>query len=437
MVLSINDTVSSALKTFPSPTAYCLAYSGGLDSHVLLHVLNRLRDELTVPIQAIHINHGLQKQADEWQQHCATVCEALQVEFRALKPQLDIQTGDSVEAKARKARYAALATVVPKGGMLLTAQHQDDQAETLLLQLLRGAGVEGLAAMPICKPWQQGWHVRPLLHVPQADLQAYAKQHALRWIEDPSNQQQQYDRNYLRHSVMPLLRGRWPGAGSTLARSAGHIAAVLPLVKSQTGRDLLFCVNEHDRLQVEALRHLTSERRYAVLRQWIRQSGYQVPNQARLQTLDGQMLQVSADSQPSITWGSVALYVYQGELWLEKQRTGELPTTILPWPDTASIALPTGDRLQRRLAANGIPQRYWQEGRLTVRWRTEGVTCKPIGRDGSRTFKKLRQATGFAITGFSFYMFQGFCVGCRVIGDVVDEIRHVMCCSLAKTHRLA
>lgn len=206
----------SQLQSLPRPSGYLVAYSGGLDSHVLVHALAGLRAELRLPVRALHVHHGLQPQADDWVVHCEAVCR--QLEIPLLVEQLDLApgAGESIEAAARAARYAAIAKHLRRDEMLLTAQHRDDQAETLLLQLLRGAGLEGLSGMPGCRAWQGGWHARPLLDVDREALAVYARDHQLQWIEDPSNLDERFDRNYLRHRVMPLLRARWPSATTTL-----------------------------------------------------------------------------------------------------------------------------------------------------------------------------------------------------------------------------
>ncbi len=180
---------------------------------------------------ALYVDHGLQAAATAWGEHCAHVCRALNVPFRVLRIDARPAPGESPEAAARRARYAALAAELSPDSALLTAHHRDDQAETLLLQLLRGAGPHGLAAMPAVSRLGQGWLLRPLLNVDRAELLAYARAHDLQWIEDASNQDTGFDRNYLRHRVLPLLRERWPAMNRTLARSARRCAETASLAR--------------------------------------------------------------------------------------------------------------------------------------------------------------------------------------------------------------
>ena len=189
-----------------------VAFSGGLDSTVLLH---RLAHDAVIRRQglsAVHVHHGLQAEADAWAAHCATVCHALDVPLRTVRVQVDRERGEGLEAAARHARHAAFAATMGHGDVLAIAHHRDDQAETFLLRALRASGPDGLAAM---RPWRAfgpGWLWRPLLETPRDDVHAYARAHALTWIEDPSNARTDLDRNFLRHDVLPLLEGRWPQA---------------------------------------------------------------------------------------------------------------------------------------------------------------------------------------------------------------------------------
>lgn len=223
----MNSALSAKLLQTLAPwrnaPAWRVAFSGGLDSTVLLHLLASLdKTEHLPPLSAIHIHHGLQAAAHAWPPHCQTVCDALGVPLHVVRVQ--VQPGASLERAARDARYQAFINATSSGELLLTGQHLDDQAETLLFRLLRGAGVRGLASMPQQRPLGEGHLLRPLLDVPRATLEAYAREQRLSWIEDPSNNDQQFSRNYLRHRVLPVLTERWPRAAATIARSAEHLS---------------------------------------------------------------------------------------------------------------------------------------------------------------------------------------------------------------------
>lgn len=225
------------LKPWLSASHWRVAFSGGLDSTVLLHLLTKLAKTESLPaLSAIHVHHGLQAAADAWPAHCQAVCDELSVPLQVVRVQ--VQPGASVERAARDARYAAFSAATQANDVLLTGQHRDDQAETLLFRLLRGAGVRGLSGMPVQRALGQGSLVRPLLDITRAELEAYARDHGLRWVEDPSNQDRQFSRNYLRHQVMPLLTGRWPQAHASMARSAAHLREAQGLLDELAQIDL-------------------------------------------------------------------------------------------------------------------------------------------------------------------------------------------------------
>ena len=206
--------VAAILADLPDTANYWIAYSGGLDSHVLLSLITTIASGFVrfPAIRAVHVHHGLLAQADGWTHHCEQVCSRYGVPLTVIRVDARHAAGESQEETARRARYAAIQTLLAPGDILLTAQHEDDQAETLLLQLLRGAGLPWLAAMPETAEFGPGLIVRPLLHCTRQELRVYAEASQLQWIEDPSNRDCRYDRNYLRQMIMPLLTERWPSA---------------------------------------------------------------------------------------------------------------------------------------------------------------------------------------------------------------------------------
>ncbi|HDQ9214135.1 TPA: tRNA lysidine(34) synthetase TilS, partial [Pseudomonas aeruginosa] len=205
----LESRLLQALAPWREAGGWCVAFSGGLDSTVLLHLLAQLaRSEALPALSALHVHHGLQAAADGWPAHCQAVCRSLGIPLRVERVQVAV--GGSIEQAARDARYRAFQANLGEGQVLLTAQHLDDQAETLLFRLLRGAGLRGLAAMPASRPLGGGRLCRPLLGVSRAELEAYAQTHRLDWVEDPSNQDPRFSRNYLRREIMPRLASHWP-----------------------------------------------------------------------------------------------------------------------------------------------------------------------------------------------------------------------------------
>lgn len=234
---ALSTQLLHSLRPWLDAKVWRVALSGGLDSTVLLHLLASLAHRQRLPtLQAVHIHHGLQEAADAWPEHCQAICDALGVPLKVIRVQ--VQAGASLEQAAREARYGAFAALTAAHELLLTAQHRDDQAETLLFRLLRGAGVRGLSAMPMCRPLGGGQLLRPLLGVSRQELERHAAEHGLSWVEDPSNADHQYSRNYLRHQVMPSLLARWPQAATCMSRSAAHLREAQGLLDELAALDL-------------------------------------------------------------------------------------------------------------------------------------------------------------------------------------------------------
>jgi tRNA(Ile)-lysidine synthase len=389
------DILYQQLLLHPAP-AYRVAYSGGLDSHVLLHALVHLRDRLDVDIGAVHVNHALQADADSWEEHCRNVCAGLEVNYESLRVDARAATGESQEAAARDARYAALAAWLPAGEYLLTAQHQDDQAETLLLQLLRGSGVNGLAAMPVRGELGHGQLLRPLLGVTRRQLQAYAEENGLSWLEDPSNRDTAFDRNFLRASILPLLQERWPAVTAVLARSAAHCAEASKLLSLLGEQDLADTrAEQKDRLSLTRLIKLPLERQRNVLRYWIVQATGVAPSTAVLARILNDVLQSRLDAEPCVRWREYELRRYRDELYLLKQRSDPDATQVLQWSLPEPLSLPDAGGVLNATRQTGCGIRASAvESGVQVSWRRGGERCLPVGRGQHHSLKKLFQEQG-------------------------------------------
>jgi tRNA(Ile)-lysidine synthase len=288
--------VSSATKMI------WVGYSGGVDSHVLLHLMSNIRNELSVPISVIHVNHGLSKQSDLWGTHCQKICQELEIEFHQITLNAAAPKGESQEAWSRKLRYQAISELIGEDDILLTAHHKDDMAETLLLQLFRGAGPSGLAAMPLTSRIGKGSHCRPLLAYNRTDLLEWANSHELLWIEDDSNADHKFDRNYLRHNVLPVIKKRWPGITQTLTRSAKIQADTSKLLGDLASIDLVHCLNkENGTLSVFALAQLSDVRGENVFRYWIKLQDYPTPTAAQLSRVFADVIHTNSKDEPCVS----------------------------------------------------------------------------------------------------------------------------------------
>ncbi|MDG9929487.1 MULTISPECIES: tRNA lysidine(34) synthetase TilS [unclassified Pseudomonas] len=272
---ALKSLLLRSLRPWRDAPAWRVALSGGLDSTVLLHLLVRLRErEALPPLFAVHVHHGLQAVADGWPAHCQSFCDGLGVPLQVERVRVD--GGASLERAARMARYAAFERQLGEGEVLLTGQHRDDQAETLLFRLLRGAGVKGMGGMPSSRRLGAGWLVRPLLDCPRAALESYAGEQGLRWVEDPSNADTGLARNFLRREVFPALARRWPQVGANLARTAELMRETEQLLAELAELDLAAARSdsglpwlELPSLELAPLLALPEPRQRNALRHWL------------------------------------------------------------------------------------------------------------------------------------------------------------------------
>lgn len=378
------------LNPWRNATTWRIAFSGGLDSTVLLHLLAHLAKSNSLPpLNAIHIHHGLQAAADAWPEHCQSVCDALGVPLEVVRVQ--VQPGASLERAARDARYGAFITATQINDVLLTAQHRDDQAETLLFRLLRGAGVRGLSGMPSERGLGLGHLLRPLLGVTRAELEAYAVEHQLRWIEDPSNEDRQFSRNYLRHQVFPVLAARWPQAQATMARSSAHLREAQGLLDELAVIDLAEAGSRSDfewlglpSLELASLEKLSAARQRNAL-------GYWLKTRTRLPDSDHwsgwqDLRDATGDARPIWRLADGELHRASGRIWWLSGAWLRTPPVVGGWADPAlPLALPDNGRLT---LTGRIPS-----GPLHIRYR-EGGEIMNLPERGHRDLKRLLNENG-------------------------------------------
>lgn len=302
------------LKLHQTPCRHLLlGLSGGLDSRVLLHLLTQAREKVDFRFSAVHVNHRISLNANEWAQFCAEICDRDAVAFHAVEVDVPRNSGLGLEAAARAERYRVL--LEQDADAVMLAHHQDDQAETLLLQLLRGAGVKGLAAMGEVSG-QRKPILRPLLNVSRMDLLAYAKAHDLKWIDDESNLDLAYDRNFLRHQIFPALEQRFAACRKTMARSAGHLAEAAELLEEIAQEDAASIVTE-GKLNLAGLKKLSDPRIGNLLRFWLtEQSGLNL-SAARIEDIRSQLLNSRIDAQVAIKIGHRVLRRKRGMAFIE------------------------------------------------------------------------------------------------------------------------
>ncbi len=375
-----SNTLLKRLSLLPPTKRYLLAFSGGLDSTALLHLLASIKDQIDAGVVAIHIDHGLQQESPEWSRHCSELCRQLDIPLKKVSLSLQQVAGESLEALAREARYEAMQLLMQPGEILLTAHHRDDQAETLLLNLMRGSGVKGLSAMPVIRRFAEGWLVRPLLEVSRSEIEAYATKHKLKWIDDPSNALTDFNRNYLRHEILPGLTQRWPAAAASIAESASHLAEAGQLLDEESRKLLTGMLAAPGQLQLEPLLQQPQAWQKMLLRHWLQQLGLPPPPRKRLA---GFVQQLTADSQriPQIIWSGVELRRYNNLLYAGKRLQPHDAAIEIEWRTAQLLKLPSqlGELQMLEGEQKQLMVRFRREGD-SMRWHSHQRTLKSILR---------------------------------------------------------
>lgn len=394
--LSITQTLLTFLQQH-SASLYRIAFSGGLDSHVLLHACAALQTQYPHLIFcAIHVDHGLQADSTHWATHCQQVCQQYAISCEVERLQLTVPAGASLEAVAREARYAAFTRYLQAGEILLTAHHQDDQAETLLLNLMRGSSPYGLAAMPALRPLGAGQLGRPLLHCSRAELAAYAEHHRLPFIHDPSNQDPRFARNFLRHQVIPLLQQRWQSVQKTLARAAQLQAESRQLLTDFLRQTLPEVQgSQPNTLSVQSLLAQDSVMQKALIREWLAGQGLPLPEEQQVLRVLTEVLRAAPDATPCMRWQGCEVRRYRDDLYAMPPLSAHDPRQVLAWDIAAPLRIAsTQQTLQPELL--GVWRDYAQQHQLNVqvRFRQGGEKVYLPQRGGHHDLKKLLQEAG-------------------------------------------
>lgn len=365
-----------------------MAFSGGLDSRVLLEMLVRLQNTLGYQLHAMYVHHGLSKNADAWAEFCQNTCLTLNVPFKVVHVQVDKTTGLGVEAAARQARYDAL--TAENADFIALAHHQNDQAETFLLQLFRGAGVKGLSAMMAVDAQRR--LIRPLLELPRSQLVQYAESLGLQWIEDESNQDTHFDRNFIRKIVLPAIEQRFAHVSASLARTAHHMSEAADLLEELAELDAVLCV-QNQQLNLTELAKLSFPRAKNVMRYWLISQQYLPPSTARLQEMLDQLLSAKPDANLKVAIGGgegASLRRYRNLAYIEQDAPQVMIEMV--WQGEPELRLPDGSRLIfQRKTGEGLAEKRLGIHTLRITQRSGGERFKPVGVRPTRTLKHLLQ----------------------------------------------
>ena len=371
------------------PARYVVGYSGGIDSTVLLHAINKMTGH--IPVVAVHINHQLIPQAAEWEKHCRKFSESISVEFLSRKVIIDMNSGYGLEAASRKGRYDSFKQLIRKNDYLLTAHNQDDQVETVLLNIFRGCGLRGIRGIPASRKFFEGRLVRPLLRVPRNEISEYAKKYKLSWIEDPSNQYQKYDRNFLRHKILAQLKTRWPAVNNNVRKTSELASEINAELKEIAFIDApLFYKN--NQLDIQAIKNLSPARQKNILRYALLSLGFPLPSSIKLNQVINEVINARVDRQPLVQWSDVQVRRYRKKIYFLSEyfqpKDNNIEKIYLNGPNwqlgkgLGSLSLEKSDI--------GIKKSIAKEG-LIVTFRAGGEKIKPLGSGYSRKVKKLFQ----------------------------------------------
>ena len=385
-----------------APCRVLVGYSGGMDSSVLLHLVSALLKNGTdfgsvrIPFHAhaVHVHHGLSADADAWEAFCRRHAAQAEIPFTTLRVKVSQDKNQSPEEAARTARYEAFRRFMQSGDVLLLAHQQDDQAETLLLQLLRGSGPQGLAAMPEFRQFARGFILRPMLKLPRSRVSAYARENGLHWVDDLSNANTDYDRNYLRRRLVPVIAERWPQWSRTLGRAADHQSEAAAVMNQAADGLLKLCMGSDNTLDVAAVLPLNDNEKRLLLRRWLQQCGMKPPSLRRLRHLIASFLSGLSSSGGVVCWPGTEVRRYRNKLYAMEPL---LPITQKPevvWRSDTDLNLPQVNKTLSWCQLREQSPELAAASSLVVRLRCGGETYLHPGKKFHKPLKKLFQELG-------------------------------------------
>ena len=386
------ENLSAFLETLPGRKRFLIAYSGGLDSHVLLHLMVCLQEEAGYSIRAVHVNHNIQRESRNWAGHCRDTCRTLGVELELVDVDAGRPGKESPESWARHKRYAAIGNILEEREILLTAHHRDDQLETLLLRLFRGSGVLGLASMRAVRPFAKGLHARPLLQHSREQLSAYAGNRNLNWIEDPSNADTRLDRNFVRHEVLPVIKNRWPSLALPVTRAIQVFSETQELLDEVAGQDLQVCSTQKpDVLAVDPLQRLSTPRQKNTVRYWCRTLDLPAPDSRQLSRIVSEAIPARHDSNAQVRWSGAELHRFGSYVQLIAPPGGFDKSAIRAWDFKSPCRLDFGELTAVEGYGNGLKKELCSGARVEIRYRCGGEKIRLPGRTCRHKLKKLFQ----------------------------------------------
>ncbi len=423
-----NDSFLSGLKQFSNSKKFWIACSGGMDSIVLLHLFYSNKSKITQAIEVLYVNHGLQKEADGWGTFCQEQSQKYGFSFTQLKITGSCPKGESIEGWAREERYALIEDVMNDNDVLFTAHHQDDQVETFFLQALRGAGPRGLASMPITKTLGNTFHYRPLLNYSREEINVYAKYNKLVWQEDKSNSDVQYDRNYFRHNVAPVIEKRWPAYRDTVSRLINNQKEYKALLDEVASTDFKLAQykNEYS-LNLDVVKKLSLARQKNLIFFWIKALNLKTPGFRNIEKIITDVFESNIEQSPCVNWENVEVRRYKNIVYLAQMKVDHNVYNEFSWNPESVLNLSNETLIAESTRGKGISKLKMEGNDFIVRYRQGGEKIYPNDLSQSKTIKQLFQEKGvlpwlrdsipLIYVDGELALIPGFCVDVRYLAE--------------------
>ncbi len=390
------DNLLAVLAILPVKTGkFWIAYSGGMDSSVLLHLFYALKGTISNEMEAVYVNHGLNSMSEEWRELCREQCKAYRLGFCAIDINAPCPDGESVEAWARERRYTLIAEKMREDHILFSAHHRDDQVETFFLQALRGAGPRGLAAMPVVKTFTKGFHVRPLLGYTRDELAGYALENRLVWHDDESNRDTAYDRNYLRHEVLPNIEKKWPAYRNTINRLIGHQQEYKVLLDQLARDDLQRALWKGSmNLGITVLKTLDAARQKNLIFYWLDTLRLAAPSCKHITNILAELINTDTDKSPCVNWPGVEVRRYRDLLYAFKPLKRHDNKQEYHWDLHKPMSISGETLMASPATGSGVSKAAVENTDLTVRYRRGGEKIYLATSSCSKSVKRLFQEKG-------------------------------------------
>ena len=415
-------------KKFDNSNHIVIAYSGGIDSSVLLNIMCANKEHLKQSIEVIHVNHGLHEKSSNWEDFCKKECEKYKVTFKSIKIQEDCPKENSVEAWARNMRYKLISKHVKKNDILITAHHKDDQVETFFLQLLRGSGVHGLASMPVIKEFKNGFHVRPFLSFQRNEITKYAKENNISWIDDETNLDINYQRNFLRHNVLPTIDANWLSYRESILRVISHQADSMKIHNeiAQLDMEKISC-NDTSNLHVGLIKELSEERKKNLIFFWLKNLNLETPSSKHMKQIISALINSDQQKSPCVNWGNTEVRRYKKFLYASNIVDNHESDIEITW-DINSPLMIEGETLTTiESQGKGLSKECIKDANIIIRYRHGGEKIYTNSLSQSKSIKQLfqersvlpwlRNKIPLIYINDELAVVPGFCVGRKFSAD--------------------